>query len=182
MLVNCYSTELAGDASPGISWKFDQCLELGFFASCISLVEAPWSGMEICWCRFWLQGLSSILHLTWAVQPIGNTCASMSYSHAYCKQCLQAGMTLQRSRSSMEARPLKGLGKEWESTDSVRRSLLWNGCLLQWADENSVGMASYQTAKMNFEVLRPLFTRWVKVTSEPRAMAIKPILKQARQA
>ena len=80
----------------------------------------------------------------------------------------------------METGPLKGLAKVWESTDAIRRKMLWHGCLLTWTSSEAVGCANYATAIVKFEVLKPLFERWVMVTAEPRAMSVTSIAKQAR--
>ena len=84
------------------------------------------------------------------------------------------------SRGKMPAgkRKLRGLAEDWERNDGIRRSVLWSGRILVWKGDN-VGMASYDAAKANIDVLRPLFQRWVARCKTPRAMSVEAIQPQA---
>ena len=75
-------------------------------------------------------------------------------------------------------RKLRGLAEDWERNDGIRRSVLWSGRILVWKGDN-VGMASYDAAKANIDVLRPLFQRWVATCKTPRAMSVEAIQPQA---
>ena len=74
---------------------------------------------------------------------------------------------------------LSGLAAHWETTDSIRRRLVWDDALLVWPSDESVGCASYVAAKANFDVLKPLFLRWVDTSKKPRAMSKIPIQVEA---
>ena len=72
----------------------------------------------------------------------------------------------------------KGLAEIWEKQDNTRRSILWDGMLLKWPDADSVGVATYRAAKLNVELLEPLFEHWVKVMPKPRATSVEVIQPQ----
>ena len=77
---------------------------------------------------------------------------------------------------------LEGLAQEWEQVDEIRRSVLWNNCMLLWPNEDSVGVASFRAAKMNYQVLKPLFVAWTRCSlAKPRGVSLEAIQPQVPQ-
>ena len=83
-----------------------------------------------------------------------------------------------RGKMAKEKLALEGLGQEWEKMDDIRRMVLWNGQILTWASPEVIGIGTYEAARANVDVLRPLFERWAS-SSKPRAMSVEAIQPQA---
>ena len=78
--------------------------------------------------------------------------------------------------------PLDGLSKDWEEDAVVRRRILWDGYLLCYPKPELTGVASYEAAAMNAEVLRPFFKRWCSSNSSPKTCHLKFVKKEVRLA
>ena len=69
--------------------------------------------------------------------------------------------------------PLDGQSKDWEEDAVVRRRTLWDGYLLCYPKPELTGVASYEAAAMNAEVLRPFFQRRCSSNSSPKTCILK---------
>ena len=75
--------------------------------------------------------------------------------------------------------PLTGLAEEWEKCDNIRRRFVFEGKLLVWSKPAQTGIPSMQNAKLNFDVLLPLFHIWASSCTAPRTPRLAAVKKEA---
>ena len=74
---------------------------------------------------------------------------------------------------------LAGLAELWERNEVVRRRLLWDGLICKWPAPEAIGVPSYGSASLNFEILKDFFESWTRICTSPKTPMIPVIQLQA---